>query len=370
MNKELRELLETIKNKKVEAKNLLKEEKVEEAKAMVEEIKNLETKYEVQAALVEEEKELVKVQNKAQKKEVSLEVKAFKNALLNKPLTPEMQNALTTITGEDGGYLVPVELVQEIHQLRRQFVSLKDLAHVVPVKSSKGSMPIEQSGNFSKFVDFDEVNDLSAIDVKFNNIAFAIKNKGGILPVSNNLLSDEGAGLPSYVVQNFARKQIRTENADILAVLTAKAPKALADVKALKKSFNKDLDPGLKGDGFVFVMNQDAFGKLDDEVDGYNRPLLQPNPTLSTGKLLFGFPVIVLSNQELPTEGGQAPILFGNMLSAVCFFDRQQYEMAASTEYYFGKNQTALRCISRYDVEPQDTDSFVHATIDVTAYIS
>lgn len=371
MNKKLRELLENINNKKAEARSFKDEGKLAEAKAMIEEIKNLQEQFEIEMALVEENKRSVQMENKkVSKKEASLEVKAFRNALFGKPLTEEMKNVLVTSTGDQGGYLVPTELVNEIQLLRRQFVSLKDLAHVVPVKSQKGSMPIEQSGNFSVMVDFDEINDLSAADIKFNNVTFSIANKGCLVPMSNSLLSDEQAGLPSYVIQNFARKQIRTENADILAILQAKTAKAFTDIKSLKKSFNKDIDPGLKGDGFAWIMNQDAFGKLDDEQDAYGRPLLQPNPTQSTGKLLFGFPVVVLSNQELPTVSNNAPIIFGNLQGAVAFFDRQQYEIAASTEAGFTKNQTILRCISRFDVQAQDSDAFVNGTIDVSTYLA
>ena len=161
MNKELRELLNTIQNKKAEAKALLSEKKVAEAKALVEEIKALEEEKEIQMSLLEEEKEGVKkVENKKNKKEAPIEIVAFKNAITGKPLTPEMKDALVESVDANGGYLVPSQLINEIELLRRQFVSLKSVVQRVPVTSSKGSIPIEDSSNFTPLVDFDEINDL------------------------------------------------------------------------------------------------------------------------------------------------------------------------------------------------------------------
>lgn len=112
---------------------------------------------------------------------------------------------------------------------------------------------------------------------------------------------------------------------------------------------------------------------LDDETDSYGRPMLQPNPTQASQKMLFGYPVVVLGNQELPTTGTTtklAPIFFGNMQSAVTLFDRQEMSVSSSTEYLFGRNQTALRVIERYDVQPQDAQSFIYGQLDVTSYLA
>lgn len=375
MNKELRELKASIEEKKVQAKALLGEKKVAEAKALMEEIEALNDEFEISNKLFQEEKEgMKKVENKKSKVEVPVEVMAFRNAIMNKPLTEDMKAALVESTDANGGYLVPNVLINEIETLRRQFVSLKQAVQVIPVKSAKGSIPMENEANFQPLVDFDEVSDLANIDMTFSNIVFNIKNKGGIVPMSNTLLSDETVGLPSYVLRTFAKKQIRTENKDILALLAAKTPKQFADIRALKKSFNKDVDPGLKGDGFAFIMNATCFAKFDDEVDGMNRPLLQPNPTQASQKMLFGFPVIVLSDTELAnTVSGSttyAPIYFGNFQSAITYFDREEMSVASSTEAGFTKNQTLLRVIERYDVQNQDTASFVAGQIDVTSFIA
>ncbi|MDL5141122.1 hypothetical protein [Bacillus atrophaeus] len=56
MNKELRNLLKTINNKKAEAKKLVQDSKYDEAKVLTNEIENLQTEFEVKSAIFEEEK--------------------------------------------------------------------------------------------------------------------------------------------------------------------------------------------------------------------------------------------------------------------------------------------------------------------------
>ena len=58
MNKRMRELRKEIVDKKTEARQLANENKIAEAKAMLEEIKSLEDKFDIEAALFEEEKQV------------------------------------------------------------------------------------------------------------------------------------------------------------------------------------------------------------------------------------------------------------------------------------------------------------------------
>lgn len=374
MNKELRELLESIQNKKAEAKAFAKDNKIEEAKALITEINALQDRFDVESQLVEDGKGEVTVKNKVENKDTdNIVMKAFKRAIAGKSLTEEMQAALVSNTDADGGYLVPNQVANEINELRREYKSLKELVDVVPVQTAKGSIVVEDKSSIQNLVDFDEVGDLAEQSPKFTQVAFALKNKGAITPISNTLLADEQSGLPAYVTRLFVKKAIRTENADILAQLKAgKTAKQYTDVKSIKKAVNKELDPSLVGEGAAFIMNQDAFNHLDQEVDGNGRPVLQPNVADSSKKIFLGLPVHVVSNNELATTGTttkKAPIFFGNFVEGVKFFDRQAYQVSSSSEAGFTKNQTLLRVIERYDVKSGDAEAYIFGELDVTATI-
>jgi HK97 family phage major capsid protein len=364
MNKELRELLETINNMKGEARELAKTDVVK-AKAIIEEIKNLEERFNVEMQLIEDQKEGIEVKNQNKKTEVSMEVKAFKNFVERKPLTGELQNAI--VTSADGNALIPEELVRELLEEKKQLVSLKPFTHVVPVSAPSGSVPVETDTN-ALLVDFDELNDLNEQGLSFRSVSYAVKNRGAITPVSNILIKDSVFGLPGIVAKNFAKKAVRTENADIIAAAKAgKTAKQIKTIAELKKVVNKDIDPAALVGG-VIIMNQDTYDKLDNEVDGNGRPLLTASVTDSNIKMFKGLQVVVLSNSELPTTGTttkKAPMFIGS-LKDILFFDPNQYEVAVSDAAGFRQNATLYKVIQRHDVKGGDLNGYVYAEFDVT----
>ena len=219
----------------------------------------------------------------------------------------------------------------------------------------------------SLLTDIDEMEEIPQEDgPKFKTKGYNIKNKGAILPVSNTLLADEQSGLMAYVGRWFAKKAVKTENADILAVMLAdKTANALADWKALKRSLNKDLDPALLP-GSVIVTNQDGFDELDNAVDENGRPILQPDPKNPTQKVFKGLTIDVYSNNDIPSKDGKAPIFYGNLEEAITFVNRERYEIAKSKEAGFTKNATLIRILERYDVIKTDNEAYCYGELTIT----
>jgi HK97 family phage major capsid protein len=363
MNKELREMMQSIQDKKVEAMNLLKENKIEDAKAMKIEIQEMQDKFDMMNELQIEEMgevnnmtEINKVENK-----VDANV-AFNKAVLGKPLN-EVQAALVERVAEDGGYLVPVEQKTQIEELKRQLIPLKELCNVIPVGTLSGSMPLEVEVN-DELISFDENTDITPSSIKFGQVKFELGDYGDIIPVSNTLLADEKANLVSYVGKRFAKKAVRTENKKILALL-ATTEKVTANTEAaITQSLNKKLDPSIAANS-VIITNQDGFDHLDNLLDSNKRPLLSDSLAVPGSKEFKGKRIIVLSNQHLPSvEGGKTFTFYvGDIAEFIAFFDRQAYEMAISKEAGFTKNATFMRVIERFDVKKVDAKAVVCAEI-------
>ena len=120
MTKEMRELYNSIKVKKEEAKALVLENKIEEAKEMKNEIANMVEKYDLMNELYEEEKK--EIENKMEtKKPVNDVKKEFINGVRNK-----FQNAMSEGTKADGGYVVPQDIQTKINELRESKDSLQN----------------------------------------------------------------------------------------------------------------------------------------------------------------------------------------------------------------------------------------------------
>ncbi|MBC2456133.1 phage major capsid protein [Clostridium beijerinckii] len=365
--------LEKLKN---EAQVLLDNNKVEDAKNKMEEVRTLKAAIEVQEELEQEEEAILAAEAEAEKeseegstkdsknktKENANMIRAMIKKVTGKKLT-EAENALIlpTTTAPEGtngeGYILPQDIRTLIQKKIRQYKSLRDVLGYMPVGALTGSFPVENFETVSGLVDFADGTDGEDEDeIKFKNVKFSLQEKAAFIKLSNTLLSLTDNALINYVVDVFARKAVVTENTMGLAALKSnKTVKTIADWKALKSSINKDLDPGVLF-GTVIVTNQDGFDVLDAALDSFGRPILQPNPANPTQNLFKGYPVVVYSNTMLPTTNGKAPIIYGNLSCAVCFVDLNgQIAFATSSEAGFMSNTTIARLIEFIDVVQCDS---------------
>ncbi len=511
MNKKMRELLNSINEKRVQARQLVSEGKKVEAKNLIEEIKSLQEDYDIEAALYEDEKTPnPEPKNKVEHSDEMKRRIAFNKAVLGKNLDPqdkglvegtdedggflvpkeqktqinelrrsqvalkdycnvivvhsqagsmplevEASDKLTAFTDEDGGFLVPKEQKTQINELRRSQVALKDYCNVIVVHSQAGSMPLEveasdkltafdelteinqsdirrsqvalkdycnvivvhsQAGSMpleveasDKLTAFDELTEINQSDIKFGNVAWKCKDKGDIIPISNTLLQDETANLTSYCGRRFAKKAVRTENADILTAisgaelvsgttykdintaLNTKLPVAIKNVRFAKKAvrtenadiltaisgaelvsgttykdintaLNTKLPVAIKNVAKIFT-NQTGFDFLDNARDENGDPILTEDKASPSGYSYKHKHIVELDDAELVTE--KPTFYVGSMEDYLAFFDRDVYEMAASDQAGFTKNATLLRVIERYDVQKVDGKALVKVEITI-----
>lgn len=359
----MRELLAKIKEKNSQARNFQNEGKVDEAKQLIDEIKDLQTSYENEKALFEMERDNVPEEPKNKTTANGFSVMA--KIALRKKLT-EAENALVTGTnGTDGeNYLIPEDVDTTIRELRKTYMSAKDLVTVVPTSSLTGSFVFEK-GVPTGLADFEDGDTLTdGTKTSFEQKKFQVTHKGKVFPISNILLESEKAGLTSYLNNWFVKNSIISENTDIFTALqNGKTAKAIKGLDELKSSINKDLDPSARI-GAVIVTNQTGFDIMDSEKDAVGRPILKEDYVTPTQKLFQGLPVIVFPDAQLPnTKAGQAPIFYGNLKAGCYFIDRKGYQFAVSTEYQFGANMTTMRVIESYDVIQADSSTYIYGTI-------
>lgn len=369
----LRELRQKFAAMVADAKKLTEEGKLEEAKAKTEEAKAINEQIKQAEEIEKMEEELnqdagTPVTEPVENKKADVN-KAFIKAITGKKLTPA-ENALIEKADEDdpnGSILVPTDESTRINEYKRQYKSLRTHVREYRTTVVTGSFVYENNSTMSLLTDIDEMEEIPQEDgPKFKTKGYSIKNKGAILPVSNTLLSDEQSGLMAYVGRWFARKAVKTENADILAVMKAdKTAKELADWKALKRSLNKDIDPALIP-GSVIITNQDGFDELDNAVDENGRPILQPDPKNPTQKMFKGLTIDVYSNNDIPSKDGKAPVFYGNLEEAITFVNRERYEIAKSKEAGFTKNATLIRILERYDVIKTDNEAYIYGELAIT----
>lgn len=373
MNKRMRELQQQIQQKAAAAKGYLDGENkdVEKAAQILDEIDGLEKEYATLERLDKVNKGEVPTDPVQGAEKKASGFKALVKMLTKKPLD-EKEKAL--ISGENAAsgenYLLPEDIRLEINELRKSYVSARELVTVENTTALTGSVNYED-GEITDLVEFEDGDDMANVeDPKFTQKKFTIRWFGGLIPISRILQGAEKGGLMGYINRWFVRKAVRTENKDIFAKLKAGynggTPKAVAGWEALKKSIAVDLDPACLIDG-VIATNQSGWACLDAEKDGDGNPVLQPNPANPTQKLFQGLPVKVYSNAELPNiDDTHFPMFYGSTKAGCTMVVYENIEFTVSEHFLFGKNQNCMRVIEGFDTMNTDTAAYIYGSFSAT----
>ncbi|ESU71104.1 capsid protein [Geobacillus thermopakistaniensis] len=398
MGKELREMLQKLERMKAEVRALLGEDKVDEAEKRMEEVRALQKKIEVQRQLEEEERGGLGLgggysvggeTRTVTKEDAELEQEyrqIFMKAIRRRPVSSDERSIIAeyekravmneggtnpAIPDGDSSLIVPKDIQTRIYEVMRAQNDLSQYVRVEEVTTLSGSRVLEKDETMTPFALIDEYGVLPETDnPKFVAVSYSVKKRGGILPITNELLADSDQNIINYITRWIGKKAVVTRNKLITDLLLTMTPKDLADLKVVKKVFNVDLDPAISLSSIVLT-NQDGYNWLDSQQDANGRFLLQDDITQPGRKLLFGRPVVVCSNRYLPSITGttnKAPIFIGNLEELVVLFSRRFFELAATKEGgdAFKRDTTDLRTIMRDDIKFWDTGAAVYGQLTLS----
>ncbi|MDM5301894.1 phage major capsid protein [Bacillus subtilis] len=392
MSKKEIQLRQQFTEKKQQADKALQEGKTDEARALLDEVKQLKNQIDLMTEgrsldvpdlpggvnfVPEQERNPEGQRSQDQGKEERQQQyrKAFLKGLRGKRLTDEERDlldspefrAMSGINDEDGGILIPEDIGRQIHEFKRQFEPLEQYVTVEPVTTRSGTRLLEKNADMVPFSPVEELGNLPEIDQpKFTKISYSIVDYGGIMTLSNSMLNDSDQAIMSYVARWFAKKSVVTRNSLILAAIASLKKVDIDGLDGIKKVLNVTLDP-MVSPGSIVMTNQDGYDWLDTLKDGTGRYLLQPDPTNPTKKLLDGRPVVPFTNRVLKTQKGKAPLIIGNLKEAIVLFDREQQSIASTDTGAgaFETNSTKVRGIEREDVRKWDEEAVVFGQVTV-----
>lgn len=271
-------------------------------------------------------------------------------------------DALTEGTDADGGFLVPVDLQTRINELSRQFVDLSELVNVENVTTLTGYR-VYDTAPTRGFTQVAEMGQIATDDQpSFGRINYSVKDYALIVPVSNDLLQDNDAGLMAYLARWMAKKSVLTKNTLILAQLAALTPTAVAaggELAAIKRALNVTLDPDIALNAAI-IANQTGYDLLDQLNDTTNRPLLQPDVTSGSGYQIKGKHITAVANRilaDITGSSGGSPVYIGDFKQFLTIFQRMPMEFTTTNigGNAWRTNSTEGRAIMRLDVKQVDT---------------
>ena len=226
-------------------------------------------------------------------------------------------------------------------------VDLKPFTTIYPAKKASGKYPILKKAT-SKMVSVAELEKNPKLaKPEFEQVDWTVETYRGAIPVSQESVDDADVDLISIVAETVSQIKVNTTNAAIADVLKSFTAKTVANVDDIKKILNVDLDPAYD---VAFVVSQSFYQILDTLKDGNGRYLLQDSITAVTGKVLFGKPVFVLSDEVLGASG-EAKAFIGDFKRGVLFADRKDLGLRWADNEIYGQY---LQAVLRFGVKKVD----------------
>lgn len=375
MNKKMKELMSQIQTKIEEAKSIGDAEK---KLALANEIEDLQKQYETEEKLYNAEKKAGIANATPQTEEKHTDEDdnndQDESAKFAKAVKTFIQKGLVEGVDADGGYTVPEDISTKIEHYNDVDYDLGTDIDVVPVTTNKGSRTFQKKTDVNTFVDIDENGEIeNEIEApKFERLPYAIQDRAGFMPVSNDLVNDSDANIIGIMTDWLGKSYVATTNKKVLEKIAEKTQTDLKDLDGIKKALNVTLGQVYKSGAKIYT-NDDGLNYLDTLKDENGRYLLNPDPT-APAKLTLRcgtnvLEVKVLPNKVFKTVDGKVPFIVGNLADYVRKYNRQHYSIKSSDTATIGgfnafaQNMTLLRVICRDDYRVKDADSIVNGYI-------
>lgn len=279
-----------------------------------------------------------------------------------------------TVSGEDGGFLVPIDFDTRVQMLAKDYFDLSTLVHVETVSVDAGWRNVETSAARTKLPKIAEGAAIGKdAQPKFKRIEFNCDKYGDRIAISGELMEDAD-GLMNYLAAWWTPKYILTKNALILSLLADKltftafaGSTDAAKVKEIKSVLNKGLNTAHSRNA-TLLTNAVGYDEMDNWNDAQGRPLLVPDLSGDFSRFK-GRAVRYADVDEIPnitTGTGDsaktyAPLYIGNFSAFASLFLRSGLRIDATSigGDAWATAGTEIRAICRMAAQAVDTDAVV-----------
>ncbi len=378
MPKKLLEMLEAINAKKTEVRNLVAENKLDEAKSAKEELKEMQNKFDILKDITDNEEVEIKesiASGKMEEVKPVIDPKNEKDSVSSfaDAARHGFRNSMSEGTPADGGYAVPQDIQTQINEYREAKASLQDLVDVEIVSTNKGSRTYKKRAQQTGFTKVGEGAAIGAgTTPQFELLSYDIEKYAGYFPVTNELLADTDANITGTLTAWIADESRVTRNKLILNAISTIDKTAISGLDDIKKALNVTLGQAFKATSKI-ITNDDGLQYLDTLKDSEGRYILQPSPSDPMQMVVCAgataVPVFVVPNADLATESGKIPMIIGDMFEAVKLFDRAQLTImtsniaTAGSLNAFENDLTLFRATEREDVVAKDLTAIVYGQV-------
>ena len=276
----------------------------------------------------------------------------------------------------DGGYAVPQDIVTRIINLRDSKESLLSEVRVIPVTTKSGRRTLKKRGQHTGFATVAEAAKYGkAATPQFTTVSYDIEKRGGYLPVTNELMEDSDNNIAAVAEEWLGDEARVTANKEIMTIVATNASTDLTDLDGILKAW-VGLGSTFRATSKLYT-NDDGLAWLGTLKDANGRQLLTPNPAepkqlqLCVGPYIL--PVKTYDNDTMPSTGTKIPMILGDLMEGIAYWDRRQFTIKVSDVASVGElnafeqDLTIWRGSLRDDCTSWDTEAWVNGFIDTAA---
>lgn len=284
------------------------------------------------------------------------------------PLYKALNEGGGASSGEDGGFLVPVDFDHQILQLEKEYLDLATFFNLESVTTLTG-FRVVADGAPKALPSVAELGTIPKEDQpQFKRLDYTVKKYADRVQISSELLEDNVAGLLQYVVGWFGPRYILTKNALLLALLKGLtktvALTAGSEVKLLKKAMITQLNTAYSRNA-TLLTNQNGYAAMDGWEDKNGRSLLVPNPADPAVNRFMGRQVAYGDNDLIPDEESAIPLYVGCLKAVGTLFLSKGIELATTDVGgdAWATDSCELRAVCRMDAQSVNPLAAFKATI-------
>lgn len=292
-------------------------------------------------------------------------MRSFVNYLRNGSIDNILKrNILNESTAEQGGILVPTTLQSKIREKLNDLSVIRKIATVQKSSSNQIIPVFDEMGEFSWLGEQESFTEVSA---NFSSLSIGAHKLGGIIKISEELLSDNIVNLESFIVRKAAEKISKTEE---LSFINGDGNKKPTGLKNAKKAFTLASNQGITSNDII-----DAFFSLDsayrknatwlvgDEfmkaiyklTDNDNRPLWLPALSANGYDTILGKKVVYCSGVD-GFGVSKVPAFFGDF-SFYEIWDRSSMSFTRLNELYSQNDLIGIKVRLRLDAKLMDNSA-------------
>lgn len=321
------------------------------------------------------------------KKEKEDSVKSFASAF--RQGFPVDKTILVEGTPAAAGYLVPQDIQTRINRYNEVSFDFSSYINVEPVSTNTGSRVYATKANDFAFQQVSETGEIPLTAVpQYEQVTYSIKDYGGIVPVSKNLLDDSDQNITNEITMWLAKGRRGTINSKVITLIKQNETMDVASLDDIRSLLISELGGAYNSSSTIYT-NDDGIAWLANLKDENDREYLTYNPT-EPAKMQIAIgakvvPVVNIPNAVLPstsvtndnTVTTTIPMFIGDLKAGITCFDRQQMTIASSDTATIGSGENQLNAFSqrlilfracqRMDFKAIDTDAYLNCAVTVTS---